>query len=875
MEINQYPLESLTFQDNDYYDIDFWTGSGYQTKKILGSTIKAGILAAVENIYNADGSLNGNRTIDLDGNVLSFESENGGELYSFISDSTTSKSTFNQTIGQIYFEINDLTAGKNASFNVDTIDTQLVLNDGAGNLASLQISGVGSALNFTDGITNYRVEANENGVIINTSYILPNTDGTAGQVMTTNGAGVVSWQDSATTIISWGDIVGTLSDQTDLQAALDAKLNDPEGVASQYIRGDGTLADFPTLTGGGSAVSLYLNGGVSQGTILGGQYYQLSNIANLGPSADFNLNADGLIAQFITDVNEPNVINIPAGNWHTEFYFSASSGGGTPNFYVEIYKYDGTAFTLLGSNSANPENIVGSAVDLYYTAIAIPETTLTPTDRIAIRVFVSHAGRTITLHTQDNNLSEVITTISTGLTALNGLTDQIQYFQTGSSGTNFNISSSGDTHTFNIPTADATNTGLLSSTDWSTFNNKVDDNVYTADGTLTGTRIVNMDIHDLTFSSSNDSNQYDILFSDGTKQAQSAISIGSINNYVKNALGDFISNTNIPTSTTTLVANSAITIFSEAINTQNSFTKRVVNGATTRIMELSTLGLRINNEYYLPNTDGTSGQVVTTDGAGNLSFTTISTSTPFIPPVESTEIRRGVIPLSGTTTLGTFGALSPIQTGSAVAVTFGGITKLPKLRLLTTTSSTNSVVGIAFGSSGQVNTLDFGFRFIGTYIYSDQSAGGTNWFVPNARQFCGLAGSTSLLLPISSTITLESQINIIGIGSDATDTNLQIFHNDNTGTATKIDLGVNFPANKTGAVANGEAYQLELYAPYGATSVKYRVTKLSDNTIVTGTITTNLPSSTTPLAPQVVRTSGSTSQNVSIDVIQLTASTLY
>jgi len=38
-----------------------------------------------------------------------------------------------------------------------------------------------------------------------------------------------------------------------------------DGDASQYVRGDGTLADFPTSTGGGSSVSYYLNSSVSQG----------------------------------------------------------------------------------------------------------------------------------------------------------------------------------------------------------------------------------------------------------------------------------------------------------------------------------------------------------------------------------------------------------------------------------------------------------------------------------------------------------------------------------------------------------------------------------------------------------------------------------
>lgn len=45
---------------------------------------------------------------------------------------------------------------------------------------------------------------------------------------------------------SWGSITGTLSNQTDLQNALNAKLTAPGGTTSQYIRGDGTLATFPT-----------------------------------------------------------------------------------------------------------------------------------------------------------------------------------------------------------------------------------------------------------------------------------------------------------------------------------------------------------------------------------------------------------------------------------------------------------------------------------------------------------------------------------------------------------------------------------------------------------------------------------------------------
>lgn len=60
----------------------------------------------------------------------------------------------------------------------------------------------------------------------------------------------------------------------------------------------------------------------------------------------------------------------------------------------------------------------------------------------------------------------------TGITAINSLTGAAQTLVVGTSGSDFDISSSGTAHTFNLPTASATNRGALSSADWTTFNNK-------------------------------------------------------------------------------------------------------------------------------------------------------------------------------------------------------------------------------------------------------------------------------------------------------------------------------------------------------------------------------------------------------------------
>jgi hypothetical protein len=88
----------------------------------------------------------------------------------------------------------------------------------------------------------------------------------------------------------------------------------------------------------------------------------------------------------------------------------------------------------------------------------------------------------VLLPTQTGNAGKVLSTDGStlswtsfsggGITSLNGLTAAVQAFAVGTSGTDFNVVSALTTHTFNLPVASATNTGKLSSADWSTFNGK-------------------------------------------------------------------------------------------------------------------------------------------------------------------------------------------------------------------------------------------------------------------------------------------------------------------------------------------------------------------------------------------------------------------
>jgi hypothetical protein len=244
------------------------------------------------------------------------------------------------------------------------------------------------------------------------------------------------------------------------------------GTTGQYIRGDGTLANFPATGGGGGQV-FYFNGNISQGTIGGTAFYELGTEANTGPAANFTRATTGVIASFITDVNSPNHLIIPAGVWTVDVYLSETGGGSNNAEIIAVLKvYNGSTFTTVASSPL--EQITnGNVPDLYTFAISVPNTVTAATDRVVIEFDIQNTnGKTVTLYTEDGRIGEVHSTYAIGLSSLNGLTANTQTFATGTTGTDFAISSAGSVHTFNLPTASASNRGALSSADWATFNGK-------------------------------------------------------------------------------------------------------------------------------------------------------------------------------------------------------------------------------------------------------------------------------------------------------------------------------------------------------------------------------------------------------------------
>jgi hypothetical protein len=122
-----------------------------------------------------------------------------------------------------------------------------------------------------------------------------------------------------------------------------------------------------------------------------------------------------------------------------------------------------------------------------------------------------------------------------------------------------------------------------------------------------------------------------------------------------------------------------------------------------------------------------------------------------------------------------------------------------------------------------------GFRFVSRFSLGVLTT--------NCRGFVGLTTGTGA---IATTQVPSALTDCVGFGWDATETTLRFQHNDGSGTATRTDLGANFPVNVTTAV-----YDLFLFAPANSTKFFYRVARQDADFVAEGeSLTTDIPAAT-------------------------------
>jgi hypothetical protein len=313
-----------------------------------------------------------------------------------------------------------------------------------------------------------------------TTFTLPNGTGTSGQVLATDGSGVLTWIDKGVSVGETPPLnpyVGDLwYDSTD--GSLFIYYYD--GVEYYWVETfAGTGGDpFP---GSGSGISS-LNGLLSTDQTLDiGFSGNTFNIVSVGSSHTFNLPyasefVSGMastvsqsfkgLKSFFDGVNLYNQSELKLYNSDNSEYTGFKSIA-TDSVLYSLPADDGQGLQVLYTDGS-------AGLGWTYVGDVIIDVVPPASPRYGTLWWDSEEGNLYIYYFDGTNPQWVETssgngfgsggTGSSGITSLNTLTELIQTFEVGSSGNDFNISSIGSTHTFNIPVAGGSGvTGLISS----------------------------------------------------------------------------------------------------------------------------------------------------------------------------------------------------------------------------------------------------------------------------------------------------------------------------------------------------------------------------------------------------------------------------
>lgn len=171
-----------------------------------------------------------------------------------------------------------------------------------------------------------------------------------------------------------------------------------------------------------------------------------------------------------------------------------------------------------------------------------------------------------------------------------------------------------------------------------------------------------------------------------------------------------------------------------------------------------------------------------------------------------------------------------VGTPTLVNPASGDFTKFPRVKLVTGATA-NDRAGVAGSVPGWC--LASGFRFVARF--------GVEVTQANLRMFVGMAPDTTDW----GNTTPSARLNIVGLSSQSGQ-NFFMRHNDGSGTATAVgDTGL-------AQASGGPMLELAMWCAPGGSTVEYMVSRLDTGAVlVRGTLSTDLPVSTTMLTPYV------------------------
>lgn len=278
-------------------------------------------------------------------------------------------------------------------------------------------------------------------------------------------------------------------------------------------------------------------------------------------------------------------------------------------------------------------------------------------------------------------------------------------------------------------------------------------------------------------------------------------------------------------------------------------------------LDVQSGGLRLAGAASEPNSPASGNLLIySKDVAGRMLLKTKGPSgldTPLQPALFFNAIAFSV-PSTGATVTAVGMPNTTVGTASTPTISSTNLHTSMRRTTVTSAGTANSASELR---SAQMLAWRGNAANLGGFFYTCRFA--VNSTTANQRVFIGLLSSTAAIATNQNPSNLT---NMIGVGWDSADTNLQIMGNNNAGTATKTDAGANFPANNTTAV-----YEFVMFAAPNGSSVGYRLTRLDTGAETSGSITNSadLPVNTNFLSHHEYMNNGGTAAAVVLDVMRV------
>ncbi len=225
------------------------------------------------------------------------------------------------------------------------------------------------------------------------------------------------------------------------------------------------------------------------------------------------------------------------------------------------------------------------------------------------------------------------------------------------------------------------------------------------------------------------------------------------------------------------------------------------------------------------------------------------------------------IPQGGSVNITAIGSAALTAAGTATAGTMASTniyTQTKLIEYLVTGAANNAVAGFRASQNTfwRGNAAGFGgFHMVCRWGPATGVATTTN------RAFVGMTSATAAPTDVQP----SSLLSMCGMGWDAADTNIQMMTNDGTGTATKVDLGANFPVP---TVDRTKAYEFQLYCAPNASTMSYKVTDMGTGNVASGSLSADLIPNTTFVSPRGWMSVGGTSSVIGIALMNMYVETM-